>query len=44
LRRLDAGEYGRCIDCGADLSAARLEAKPEAARCVTCQGKAESAR
>ena len=44
LRRLDAGEYGRCIDCGAELSAARLEAKPEAARCVTCQGKAESAR
>jgi DnaK suppressor protein len=44
LRRLDAGEYGRCVDCGADLSAARLDAKPEAARCVTCQGKAESAR
>jgi RNA polymerase-binding transcription factor DksA len=44
LQRLDEGTYGRCVDCGQDLSAARLEAKPEAARCVTCQGKAESAR
>src|SRR5450432_2287193 len=44
LRRLDAGEYGRCVDCGVELPADRLDAKPEAARCMTCQGKAELAR
>ncbi len=27
-----------CIDCGNDIPAARLKAKPNAARCVTCQG------
>jgi DnaK suppressor protein len=44
LQRLDAGEYGRCVDCGNELPADRLEAKPEAARCMSCQAKAESAR
>jgi DnaK suppressor protein len=44
LRRLDEGRYGRCVDCGTELPAGRLEAKPEAARCMTCQAKAESNR
>lgn len=44
LRRLDAGQYGRCVDCDVELPADRLDAKPEAARCMTCQGKAELAR
>jgi DnaK suppressor protein len=44
LQRLDDGEYGRCVDCGNELPADRLEAKPEAARCMSCQAKAESAR
>jgi DnaK suppressor protein len=43
LRRLDAGTYGRCVDCGKELLAQRLEAKPEAARCMSCQEKAEAA-
>jgi DnaK suppressor protein len=43
LQRLDDGTYGRCVDCGKELSADRLEAKPEAARCMSCQGKAEAA-
>ncbi|HVE74456.1 MAG TPA: TraR/DksA C4-type zinc finger protein [Mycobacteriales bacterium] len=43
LARLDAGTYGTCLDCGAQIPAARLLARPEAARCVTCQGKAEDA-
>jgi RNA polymerase-binding transcription factor DksA len=44
LARLDAGTYGRCIDCGVDLPEARLEARPEAARCLDCQQKAEASR
>jgi DnaK suppressor protein len=39
LRRIDLGTYGTCVDCGAGVPEGRLEAKPEAARCVKCQGK-----
>lgn len=41
LERLDAGTYGRCIDCGAEIPAARLARNPEAARCITCQQRRE---
>jgi len=41
LRRLDAGTYGACIDCAADIPEARLKAKPEAQRCLPCQEKIE---
>lgn len=44
LARLDAGTYGRCVDCGTDLPDERLEARPEAARCVNCQQDMEIAR
>ncbi len=44
LSRLDGGTYGRCVECGADLPAERLEARPEAARCLTCQQELEMAR
>lgn len=44
LARIDAGSYGSCVVCGAELPAERLEAKPEAARCITCQTAAEGAR
>lgn len=44
LGRLDAGTYGRCVECGADLPEERLEARPEAARCVRCQQELETAR
>lgn len=44
LGRLDAGSYGKCVDCGQALPDERLEARPEAARCVTCQQRAESFR
>lgn len=44
LARLDAGTYGRCVDCGAALPEERLEARPEAARCVACQQELEMAR
>lgn len=41
LERIEAGTYGECVDCGADIPAARLQATPEAARCVPCQQQAE---
>jgi RNA polymerase-binding transcription factor DksA len=44
LARLDAGTYGRCVDCGRELPDERLEARPEAARCVDCQQKVEAMR
>lgn len=44
LERLDAGSYGKCVDCGKELPAARLEAKPEAERCVECQQAVEARR
>jgi DnaK suppressor protein len=37
LRRLEAGAFGVCSDCGLRISAARLRALPFAARCVACQ-------
>ena len=43
LARIEAGTYGECTDCGAAITAARLHATPQAARCVHCQEKAEKA-
>lgn len=43
LARLDAGTYGTCVDCGEQIVAARLEFRPEAARCLACQEKFEDA-
>jgi len=44
LDRLDAGTFGRCVVCGTTLPEERLEARPEAARCVNCQQELEIAR
>ena len=43
LARIEAGSYGTCTDCGTQISEARLSVRPEAARCVECQAKAEDA-
>jgi DnaK suppressor protein len=37
LDRMAAGTYGACTDCGKDIALARLQATPEAARCIGCQ-------
>ncbi|MEV7009759.1 TraR/DksA C4-type zinc finger protein [Streptosporangium sp. NPDC051022] len=44
LRRLEDGVYGRCADCGGAVPDGRLEARPEAARCVQCQARRERRR
>ncbi len=37
LRRIQGGQYGRCVVCRSAMPAARLEAMPTADRCVGCQ-------
>jgi RNA polymerase-binding transcription factor DksA len=44
LTRLDDGKYGRCVDCGDEVPEGRLEARPDAARCVRCQSKRDRGR
>jgi len=44
LRRIDLGTYGMCVDCGGPVAEGRLEAKPEAARCVSCQSRLDRQR
>lgn len=39
LGRLDDGGYGRCLSCGAPIPAERLDARPEATRCVACAAR-----
>lgn len=41
LARMDAGTYGVCVDCGKQIPEARLEFRPEAARCVEDQERFE---
>jgi len=39
LGRIDENSYGRCVDCGIEIPEGRLDARPDAARCVACQAK-----
>jgi RNA polymerase-binding transcription factor DksA len=41
LRRLDAGRYGDCQDCGRSIGWQRLQIQPAAPRCATCQSASE---
>lgn len=42
LTRLDENEYGICIECGQEISPARLEVKPYARFCLECKSKKEA--
>ncbi|MDQ1394955.1 MAG: DnaK suppressor protein [Acidimicrobiaceae bacterium] len=39
LAKFDDGTYGRCEDCGGEISEARLEAMPAARVCMNCASK-----
>ena len=39
LVRIQENTYGRCVDCNAEIPEGRLDARPDAARCVGCQAK-----
>ena len=41
LRRIAAGKYGECEDCGVRIPTERLRFRPEATRCVDCQARHE---
>ena len=36
LRRIDADEYGICVECGSEIGAGRLAAYPYADECIDC--------
>ena len=44
LEHLDAGSYGRCIDCGTAIPDRRLEVLPFATRCRHCEQEHEVLR
>ena len=37
LERLTAGTYQQCANCGGEIPHERLEAKPSASLCISCQ-------
>jgi RNA polymerase-binding transcription factor DksA len=44
LDRLNAGEYGICVECAVAISPGRLRAAPEAQTCIRCQDWLERGR
>lgn len=43
LKRIDAGEYGLCLQCEEQIAFARLQAQPFAKLCIDCQAASEDA-
>ena len=41
LQKIENSEYGICIECGCEISPARLEAKPYARFCTKCKAMYE---
>ncbi len=41
LLKFDDGSYGECEECGNPIGFSRLQARPEARLCITCQTRAE---
>jgi DnaK suppressor protein len=41
LARIDAGTYGVCVNCGAQIAPERLDAMPWATLCIDCKRKEE---
>ncbi len=37
LGRIADGTYGRCMSCGKEIGAARLEHRPESVHCIDCK-------
>jgi RNA polymerase-binding protein DksA len=42
LERIEAGMYGKCVECGREISRERLNALPWVATCIECARKAEA--
>ncbi|UCD64744.1 MAG: TraR/DksA C4-type zinc finger protein [Candidatus Zixiibacteriota bacterium] len=41
LRRIDQGDYGKCVGCGKQISVDRLKAVPHARLCINCKSAEE---
>ena len=41
LERIEAGEYGECDECGANIGYRRLSARPTADQCINCKEENE---
>ena len=41
LLRVVGLDYGVCVNCGAEIPRTRLQAKPQASRCLECQAQLE---
>jgi DnaK suppressor protein len=37
LKRISAGTFGKCLNCGQEINAKRLQALPWVRFCITCQ-------
>lgn len=44
LKRIEDGEYGRCLSCGKDIPEGRLEILPFTIHCIDCQNAVEKLR
>lgn len=42
LRRIEAGGYGVCRECGEEIDAARIEVLPFVLECAACAGEREA--
>lgn len=43
LKRIADGTFGKCLNCGQEISPERLEAMPTAQFCASCQAKKKRA-
>ncbi len=41
LNRIDDGVFGECVECGDEISVARLKARPVTTLCIKCKSKQE---
>ena len=41
LEKIQGGDYGFCVECGAEIGIGRLEARPTASQCIECKTIAE---
>jgi DnaK suppressor protein len=41
LARIEAGEYGLCIECEEEIGEKRLEANPAVGLCLACAARSE---
>ena len=41
LRKIEEGIFGECTNCGEDIGAARLRARPVAELCIDCKSEQE---